>query len=322
MRYISTLSCAAVVLTVVSARSATFTAEKTDRGVTVKIGGQLFTEYLIRSATKPILWPIVGPTGKPMTRAYPMEKGKGEATDHPHQRSLWFTHGEVNGVSFWEETAKAGSIRHRDFLEVRGGDDARIVTRNDWITPDQKKMCEDERKFVFRLDGDQRLIDFSVVVTASEGPLTFGDTKEGSFGMRVAHSMAVDTKKGGRIINSEGQTDAATWGQPAAWVDYHGPIDGEEVGIAILNHPSSLRYPNRWHVRPYGLFAANPFGQKGFGASSGPGGPYTIEQGKSFTLRFRVVLHRGDEKTAHIADDFAAYAKEDFMRKPGEQEGK
>ncbi len=291
--------------------AATFTTEKTDRGVTVKIDGRLFTEYLIQSGVKPILWPIIGPTGKPMTRSWPMDKTAGDKThDHPHQRSLWFDHGSVNGVSFWEETAKAGSIRHREFVEVRGGDDAKIVTRNDWITPAHEKLCEDERTFHFHLDGDQRLIDFHVTVTASEGPLTFGDTKEGSFGMRVAESMTVDAKKGGQIVTSEGLTDTAAWGQPAAWVDYHGPIAGETVGIAILDHPQSFRFPNRWHVRPYGLFAANPFGKKEFEATSGGGGPYTLEKGQSLSLDYRVILHRGDEKAAHIAEAFAAYAKE------------
>ena len=312
----SVLLCLAVILSARPVRSATFTAEKTDRGVTVKIDGKLFTEYLIRSGTKPILWPIIGPTGKRMTRSFPMEKVAGEKTDHVHQRSFWFTHGDVNGISFWEETPKAGSIRHREFVEVSGGAEARIVTRNDWIAPDGKKVCEDQRWLAFRLDGASRLIDFSVAVTASEGPLTFGDTKEGSFGIRVPHSMTVDAKQGGRIVNSEGQTDAAAWGQPAAWVDYHGPVDGDELGIAVLNHPSSFRYPTRWHVRTYGLFAANPFGRAGFGAKSGAGGPFTLDAGKSLTLRYRVILHRGDEKAAHIAEAFAAYAKEDLSAAP------
>jgi hypothetical protein len=251
-----------------------------------------------------------------------METGKAEKHDHPHQRSLWFDHGAVSGVSFWEETAKAGSIRHREFVEVRGGDDAKIVTRNDWIAPGGAKVCEDERTFLFHLDGERRMIDFRATVTASEGPVTFGDTKEGSFGMRVAESISVDSNQGGRIINSEGQTDKDAWGKPAAWVDYHGPVADELVGIAILNHPQSLRFPNRWHVRPYGLFAANPFGKKEFEATSGGGGPYTLDKGQSFTLDYRVILHRGDEKSAHIAEDFAAYAKENLMTKAGEQTGK
>src|SRR5438128_1172909 len=160
MRRFISFAFVAVFFFAMTVSAATFTAEKTDRGVTVKIDGELFTEYLIRSGTKPILWPIIGPTGKPMTRSWPMEKGKGEKTDHPHQRSLWFDHGAVSGVSFWEETAKAGSIKHREFVEVRGGSDARIVTRNDWITPAGAKLCEDERTFRFHLDGERRVIDF------------------------------------------------------------------------------------------------------------------------------------------------------------------
>ncbi len=294
--------------------AATFTADKTGDGITVKLDNRPLTEYLIRSGTKPILWPLIGPTGKPVTRSYPMQSPPGETHDHVHQRSFWFTHGDVNGISFWEETPKAGSIVHRQFVEVKGGDTARIVTRNDWMAPAAKeskptKMLEDERTLVFSVEGDKRLIDFDVTLTASEGPVTFGDTKEGTFGLRMAETINVDAKKGGRIVNSDGKTNLAAWGQPAAWVDYHGPVDGEQVGIAILNHPTSFRYPTRWHVRPYGLFAANPFGKAGFEAHDGPGGAFTLEQGKSLTLKYRVILHRGDEKQAAIADAFAKYAK-------------
>jgi len=94
--------------------------------------------------------------------------------------------------------------------------------------------------------------------------VTFGDTKEGSFGLRVNESMKVERKTGGKIVSSEGLEDEKAWGKPAAWVDYYGPIQGETLGIAILNHPSSFRYPTHWHVRPYGLFAANPWGLHDF----------------------------------------------------------
>jgi len=58
----------------------------------------------------------------------------------------------------------------------------------------------------------------------------------------------------------------------------------------------------------------NPFGQKEYGADSGPGGPYTLEQGKSFTLAYRVLLHLGDEKAGHVAEAFAEYAKTEVGR--------
>jgi hypothetical protein len=125
----------------------------------------------------------------------------------------------------------------------------------------------------------------------------------------VADTMRVDAKKGGRIINSRGQADAAAWAQPAEWVDYHGPLDGQIVGIAILNHPNSFRYPTRWHVRTYGLFAANPFGEREFAGDTSHPVSYTLPEGKEITLRYRILLHRGDEKQGHIAEAFAEFAK-------------
>lgn len=290
-------------------RSAEFAAEQSGDKVTVRIGHDLFTEYLaapkLQPALGPILWPIIGPTGKPMTRAFPMGEGPNEKKDHPHHRSLWLNHGDVNGSSFWAKEA----IKHRKFVKVEGGARALVVTINDWIAADGTKVCEDERTLTFRTDGENRLIDLDVTVKATEGAVTFGDTKEGSFGVRVAETMKVDAKLGGRIINSEGKVDGAAWAQRAAWVDYHGPVDGQTVGIAVLNHPTSFRFPTYWHVRTYGLFAANPFGIHDFKGPEGDGA-HTIAKGGSMSLRYRVVLHKGDEKQGRIAESYAAYAKE------------
>lgn len=286
--------------------SAQVTAEKSEKGVVVKIDGELFTEYLVEVGGKPILWPIIGPTGKPMTRAYPMIDGvEGERSDHPHQASFWFTHGDVNGYSFWHKDL----TKHREFKRIESGETATIVATNDWIGLDGKKVLEDKRTLVFGKQGAARYVDFTIALKATEGPVTFGDTKEGSFGVRVAATMKVDAKLGGKIVNSEGQTDRDAWGLPAAWVDYHGPVDDETVGIAILNHPSSFRFPTHWHVRTYGLFAANPFGLSDF-PSPAKDGECLLQKGEELTLRYRVIFHRGDEKDADIAGAFAVYAKQ------------
>lgn len=290
--------------------AAQISAERSPGGVVIKIDGQFFTEYLTKSGCKPILWPIIGPTGKPMTRAYPMAQGTDEKKDHIHQRSLWFTHGDINGVNFWAEQGVHGSIEHREFVKVEGGAEALVVTRNDWLAPDGKRVCADERKFAFGLDGQTRRIDFDITVTASDGPVKFGDTKEGTMGLRIAHSMNVSSKLGGRIVNSDGRIDKDAWGKQAPWVDYYGPVDGKTVGIAILNHPSSFRFPTYWHVRDYGLFAANPFGLNDFDKSKKVDGAYTIPTGKSITLRYRILFHAGDEKAGKIAEAYAKYAKE------------
>lgn len=285
--------------------------KKTDSSVEVTLDGQPFTTYIFNSGFKPILWPVIGPTGKEMTRAWPLRKDDPtEKTDHVHQKSFWFDHGNVNGVDFWAETAKVqGKQVQTELVKAEGGKTGLLVTKNDWVGPDGAKICTDVRTLRFGGDKDARWIDFDVVVTAAADQVTFGDTKEGSFGLRIAESMRVDRKMGGKIVTSEGLEDDKAWGQPAAWVDYYGPVQGEQLGIAILNHPSSFRYPTHWHVRTYGLFAANPWGLSDFTGGKQKS-DYTMKKGESFSLRYRVIFHKGDEKAGKIKEAFANYTKE------------
>jgi hypothetical protein len=226
------------------------------------------------------------------------------------------TYGDVNGVDFWganrnDDKGDAGAhIAHRDFVKLESGADAgKIVTQNDWMNGAQR-LCADERSLTFGGDANgNRWIDFEIRIEAPNADVTFGDTKEGAFAVRVADSMRVEAKSGGRITNSEGQTDAAAWGLPARWVDYTGPVDGETVGIAIMSHPESFRPVPRWHVRTYGLFAANPFGQHDFpNPEAAKQGPVTIKKGDSITLRYRIWLHKGATDVESTERAFREYA--------------
>lgn len=284
--------------------SAQITVTESDRGAIVKIGDELFTEYWRDFKGTPILWPIIGPTGKPVTRHYPMGKAVGEREDHPHHRSLWFGHGDVNGLSYWDRDR----IRHCEFELLESGPVGRIITRNEWLDREGKPICSDRRVLRFGTAEGARWIDFVITITANFGPVRFGDTKEGTFALRVAETVKVDAKLGGRIVNSDGLTDSAAWGKRALWVDYYGPIDGETVGIAVMNHPSSFRFPTFWHVRTYGLFAANPFGVRDF---SGEGdGTFELPEGESIRLAYRVWIHRGDALQGRVAEAYAQYARE------------
>lgn len=284
-----------------------------DGMVAVRVGDQPFTT-LRQGTFKPYLYPVIGPTGASFTRAYPMEEVEGEDHDHPHQRSFWFTHGNVNGYDFWasdpknKANPKFGTIKQTDLADVSGGlAVGQIRTQDAWLAPDGQKLCEDERILRFSATPDVRFIDVDVTLKATNGAVTFGDTKEGMFGLRVASSLDVNRKQGGQIVNAEGITDTDAWGKVSPWVDYTGPLAGKTVGVAILNHPESFRYPTAWHVRDYGLFAANPFGNRDFGLK-GPG-EYTIPAGESIRFRYRVILHNGRTDDARIAAAFQAFAK-------------
>lgn len=297
-----------------SGQSPEFQLKVHDGGIQILGGDKLIADYLTKSGSKPILWPLMGPTGAKMTRDYPMKSdSKGEDRDHPHHRSLWFTHGEVNGVDFWlEGEGKGGITEHVEFTEKSGGKNAVIGSRNLWKSPTGEKVLSDSRRFTFGADESANWIDCEFELKASEGDVHFGDTKEGTFGIRVAESMKVKAKTGGKIINSAGQTDLAAWGQPADWVDYSGPVGSETLGAAILCHPSTFHHPNRWHVRDYGLFAANPFGVFHFTGEKEKTDGVRLKKGDKLVFRYRVVFHSGDEKAGKIADRYAEFAKLEF----------
>jgi hypothetical protein len=274
----------------------------------IELDQKPWTAYNVAAGHKPFFFPMIGPTGARYTRAYPMETVAGEDHDHPHQRSCWFTHGNVNGVDFWGEDKKSGTIRETDrSIVVEGPVLGQLATKDDWIGPGEKKVCQDERTVTFYRTIPVRIFDFAIKLHAPEQPVTFHDTKEGMFGLRVASSMDVTRKKGGRIINASGITNEAAWGQASPWVDYIGPVGARTVGIAVFNHPGSFRFPTTWHVRPYGLFAANPFGWRDFGKFEK--GDYTIPAGQSIAFRYRVIFHDGELPSTTLDRLFEAYAR-------------
>lgn len=290
-----------------SASGVTLQTAGSKSDLVISLPGHPFTEYRTEGQVKPYLFPVFGPTRTPFTRAFPMKDVPGEDRDHPHQRSFWFTHGKVNGIDFWSEQPGHGAIRETaKTVRIEGPAVGLLRTKDDWIGPDGKKVCEDERAYRFFNTSTVRIIDFDITLKATAGAVTFGDTKEGMFGVRVASTMDVKRKAGGKITNAEGITDGDAWGKASPWVDYTGPVEGDTVGIAILNHPASFRYPTRWHVRDYGLFAANPFGWHDFGL--GKSGDHVVPAGESITFRYRVILHKGDTDSAGIPAAFQAYA--------------
>ena len=298
-------------------------AEQPDR-LRVEINGAPFTEYFFKDVPRPFCYPLHGPGGLPLTRNWPMKDTPGEEHDHKHHRSLWFTHGEVNGHDFWSEDRDFGKIVHEGFTEVSSGNEGVIASRNKWVAQDGAVVCTDEETWRFyQRPANERLFDFEITIHASNGPLTFGDTKEGSMALRLAETMRLKPNKEnagkptGHIVNSEGVRDEATWGKRAAWCDYYGPVEGKTVGIAIFDHPQNPRHPTWWHVRDYGLFAANPFGRHDFEKlPDKTAGNLVVPAGQSITFRYRFYAHEGDEKQSKVAEHYADYVKAVSMRSP------
>lgn len=286
-----------------------------DGKIRVEMGGKLFTEYYFKDVSRPFLYPIIGLGGSKMTRNWPMQEAENEEHDHPHHRSLWYAHGNVNGQDFWSESDKAGKTVHEKFLEVSSGKKSGVIrAQNKWVAKDGTVIATDDTTIRFSGNANRKIIDYEVTIHAAHGEITMGDTKEGTMAVRLAETMRLTQPKGksgqGHIVNSEGVRDGETWGKRASWCDYYGPVNDKTVGVAMFDHPKNPQHPTWWHVRDYGLFAANPYGVHEFEKKPAGAGNFIIPAGKSVTYRYRFVFHEGDERQAGIAELFKKYAAE------------
>ena len=319
-----------------AAESVEVTPRPEERRVDVRIDGQPFTAYVWpERLSKPVLFPLRSAGGTLVTRGYPLDSRPGERVDHPHHVGLWLNYGDVNGVDFWnnsealspEDAAKMGTIRHRVLGKAEGGNTrGTLEVANDWIMPDGSTVVRESTKFVFQGTADSRSIDRITTLAAPSGgvDVLFADNKEGVLGLRVARALEAPSDKpevftdgtgkptpvaalnnegvNGVYHSSEGLEGGAVWGTRGRWVALSGRVEDEDVVLLILDHPGNPGYPTYWHARGYGLFAANPLGQKVFSEGREELG-LALAPGESTVLRHRLVIlsHRFSAERAEAA---------------------
>ena len=331
-----------------------------DDDIRIFLGSEFFAEYRSDWKGTPIIWPICGPNKCLVTRAWPMideinVDGEEDAVmqtiyknaviserngvkDHPHHRSFWFNHGAVDNGDFWGGTPC--KIHQTKLISAEEtGSVVRIVVENGWFHDKLgRDICRDVRDITFGICPslpNARFIDFNIQIFALEDNVVFGDTKEGSFGIRVPSPTAVTSKKispewGGAIFDDQGNKDGDAWGKKSDWVNYIGPVEkfleGDELekeyrketkagdfpldkmGIAVLNGPNSLNAVPWRHVRDYGLFASNPFGWRDFEPQTlGANGTQKLNKGEKMSFSFRVVVHGGNLTAEQLDQAYREY---------------
>jgi Family of unknown function (DUF6807) len=295
-----------------------------DRRVDVAIGGQPFTSYIWPTTLKkPVLYPIRTAKGTLVTRGFPLDPRPGERVDHPHHVGLWFNYGNVDGYDFWNNSgaieptnrSKMGTIVHRAVTAAKGGPEEGVLeTDSDWVAADGTVLLKEHTKYVFRGTTTTRTIDRITALTAGTKRVPLPDNKEGVLGLRVTRALEHPSDKPevftdaagnptpvakldnagvtGRYLTSEGKTGDAAWGTRGRWCVLSGTVGTEPVTIAILDHPSNVGYPTYWHARGYGLFAANPLGQKDLSAGKDVLN-YALDAGQTVTFRHRIEITSG-----------------------------
>jgi hypothetical protein len=284
--------------------------------VVVTIDNKPFTNFFLApGGNKPYFHPLRTANGVIVSRHFPIEKKEGEIEDHPHHRGMFFSHGDINGFDFW--ATESGPLASKNDgkmktkrVDLKSGPKTGSITAVfDGLDPDGKAIMTETRTITFHSHPTLRIVDYQIRIEPLE-TLKFGDTKEGTFGIRLATSMQED-KFGGKMTISEGREgEKQVWGKRAPWLDYVGKVDGQTVGVAVFDHPSNPRHPTYWHTRAYGLLAANPFGVHDFEADPKKDGSLTIKKGEPITFRYRVVIHPGDTKSADIPALYSKYTAE------------
>jgi hypothetical protein len=302
-----------------SASAASVELKNHDNRVDVSIGGKPFTTYyVLPEVAKPYMMPLRTASGVVITRGFPVENdasaGNPKASSfEPHQRPLYWGHGNVDGLDFWQEPVfdhyytdhQNQAYGHAKLLNIK--------TEGESITADfslrdasEREIARERQAFHFGGADQTRILDCEFTVTATAGPVVFGDTKEGSFGIRLAEDLS-----GARanMTNSEGaHGEKDIWGKPADWVSYQGEIGGRPATVSVFDHPTSFRHPTTWHARAYGLFAANPFGWREFSHDPNKDGSWTVGAGEKITFRYRVLIADSKQSAQELSKAYSEYA--------------
>ncbi|HHX72918.1 MAG TPA: hypothetical protein GX701_08360 [Clostridiales bacterium] len=272
-------------------------SRQTDRGVSVYLDGRQFAEYYTKTdLAKPYFGPFYDQFGTQVTRL------DFETKEHPHHRSLWISHGDVNGVDTWNEPkGKNGFIRNKKLYDfVNGGAYTAFTAENQWTTHEGEPLLDETTRYkVYQMPDAASLFDVEITLTAAYDDVTLGATKEaGPLAIRMAENLKVQNT-GTMVSGHGGINEDEIWMKRAPFVDYYGTENGHVCGIAVLDHPSNEGFPTYWHARNYGLMAVNNFYVPG---------PRKLAKGEQMSWRFRIVVHSGDTKTADIAGRFTDFA--------------
>jgi hypothetical protein len=297
-----------------------------EKRVDVSIDGALFTSFLYADTlTKPILFPIIDVRGITITRGYPLVPVPGDHVDHPHHTGFWFTYGDVNIIDYWGTTRAIpaerknlyGTIQLKsiDLIQYSNNKGTLKVTQ-DWIDPEGTTVLEEKVEYRFYAYPDKRMIDRNTTLIAKVPEVVFEDNKEGAFAIRVARFLELpsnepityveangkpsevpvidNSQSRGNYLSSEGLEGDSVWATRARWMKLYSTKNGIHISITIMDHPDNPGHPTYWHARGYGLFSANPFGQKVF--SNGKEElNLAIKNGDSVTFRHRMLIRSGAE---------------------------
>ncbi len=281
--------------------------------------------YYADSIKKPVLFPINTLSGITVTRGFPVTPREGEPVDHPHHIGLWLNYESVNGLDFWnhstaipyKDRSHYGTIVHDGVVKTEANKTkATLEVTARWINKGETILLRESTRYIFSVEEENFIIDRITTLDALNEDVYFNDVKDGFFAIRVARELQhpsdkpeifVDSKGNpttvaalnnegvsGEYTSSESLKGNAVWGTRARWVSLIGKMNNQPVAIIIFDHSKNIGYPTYWHARGYGLFAANPLGQKVFSEGKTKLN-FMMKKDESVTFRYRIVIRSGSD---------------------------
>lgn len=308
------------------------TKDKTSPNIHVTINKKNFTSFFFPDTLdKPVLYPINAPDGNMITRGYPLLPKPTDPTDHPHHIGLWFNYENVNGLDFWnnsfaipkEKKSQYGSIKMVGAPQFKSGNQGSLTYAANWVNAGNEVLLNESTTYVFSEQQHTWVIDRITTLKAQQ-QVKFTDAKDGLLGLRLAHELQIPTKEtkkftdekgivttivaskdsiaNGNYINSNGIEGEDVWSKKATWCMLYGKMKNDTISVAIIDHPKNVGYPTNWHARGYGLFAANPLGEKIFTNGKAERN-LTLQKGESVTFKYRIVIASDKKRISNTVID-------------------
>jgi len=240
----------------IGAEPASFHITRTPTGVTIHDGARALLDYRsAASPAKPYVRELFTPNGMQILRD--------QVSDHKHHHGLMFAVG-ANGVNFWEETAGAGTQKPRGEVETvsdpfLGSPCTRIIQTLDWADVQGKQLLVERREVgvaAITLSGtvgrplarpDVTLALWTSELSPAAGVEAVKLDGHHYYGLGMRFVQSMDT--GGRFFNSSQLPGDVVRGSErlvaAKWCAYTAKADGKPVTVAIFDHPSNPRHPNK-----------------------------------------------------------------------------
>lgn len=262
-----------------------------NESATIEINGEEFTTlHFGKHARKPYLHPLRTASGKIVTR----------------DLGVWLGHGRINGVDYWEvdpsqpSKGKMGAVVFRKITSMEQGvDRGSLLFMADWVDPDGAVVVTENRTMAFSVGPeDSRVIDIDFRMEPRQR-IAIADHTGGILGLRLG--AAFEEKNGGRprIFTGDASADDVT-GKRSPWLDYMAIVQGERVGVLIMDHPRNHNFPTRWKVRTFASIFATPFAEldyyneaplKGQAPKTARDAGISLEKGEPMRFRYRIAIH-------------------------------